>query len=54
LSRNAFTSASLLAGDRQLVRHQHLRDRELVLFGVLLQLLHRRVRVLRLPFFGGV
>ena len=35
-----------LARDRGLVRHHHLRDRELVRLGVLAQLLHRGVRIL--------
>ena len=37
-----------LAGDRHLVRHDHVGDRKVVLLRVLAQLLHRRVRIFRL------
>ena len=47
-------SASVLPGDRDLVRHRDLRHRQLVRLGVGQQLLHRRVRVLRLALLRGL
>ncbi len=41
-----------LAGDRRLIRQHHLRDRQLVVLGVLPQFLHRPERVLRRVLLG--
>ncbi len=48
----ALISASRLARDRHLVGHRHLRHGQLVCRGVLQQLRHRRVRVLRRALLG--